>query len=58
MFTARSFFATVTSGTVFQVADFSGTVIFTTRHADVAVRVAARCNSGDCRVFSTDFSGD
>lgn len=57
MYVATGFTSTAMSGTVYHVTDiFTRRVIFTTRRPDVAVTVAARCNTGDTRVFSTDFT--
>ena len=55
MFTAQMFASTTVSGVVYRVVDFDGRSIFATRNPVVAVTVAARCNTGDMRVFSTDF---
>ena len=57
MFTARMFASTTMSEVVFQVVDFDGKSIFATRNARTALIVAARCNTGDMRVFSSDYSG-
>ena len=58
MFIARRHFDTRMSEVVFQVVDiFAGRSIFDTRRPEVAVTVAARCNSGDMRVFASDFGG-
>jgi hypothetical protein len=57
MFIARRHFDTRMSGVTYQVVDiFTGRSIFATRRPEVALRIAARCNSGDPRVFASDFS--
>jgi hypothetical protein len=56
MFVAVMFASTTTGELVFKVVDgFTGRVVLTTRRPGVAVTVAARCNTGVMRVFSSDF---
>ncbi len=56
MFVAVMFASTTMSEVVFQVVDvFTGRSVLTTRRPAVAVTVAARCNTGDMRVFASDF---
>jgi hypothetical protein len=56
VFVARMDASTTVSEVRFVVVDvFTGKSVLVTRRPGVAVTVAARCNTGDMRVFASDF---
>ncbi len=58
MTTVRRHFDTRMSGVVFQVFDvLTGKVLVVTRDPGKGLAIAARCNSGDPRLFASDFAG-
>jgi hypothetical protein len=57
MITVRRHCDSRMSGTVYEVFDVvSGKVLLVTRDPAKGLRIAARCNSGDFRLFPSDFT--
>jgi hypothetical protein len=59
MTSVRRHFDTRMAGVTFEVFDvLTGKVLVVTRDPGKGLVIAARCNSGDSRVFASDFAGE